>query len=321
MRRYFNLNIKHPYWDEFSSAADYWLKERRLAPVFFGYDTVEEILSGAMKTQLRTQQKNELLEFLNITRLAEAQQFDPIFVTIGAGRAWIYRPKGFPKSGEIFEFLRNGEVVYDIPKYYEVDFLEKNLSVSSIPYILASMKSNEAFSRGTFREIRSGNEEDKNSYRGNIAAIQSLIGWEPEFSVDRLECVSSIEFETLVSKLFENSGFFVPAHRGGGLNEVDLFAYLENERENRLIKIGDNRVISVQLKIAIRNRGLRLDLGQWLQRSSENYLITLEKQPSTELKDFANQGRYLTRDWVKSAVGKIPAVDQWLHRSLSWLSR
>ena len=318
-KRYFNLNIKHPLWDGASSAAEYWLRERRVAPVFFGFDSVEDVLSGVIKTPLKTRQKNELLEFLNLTRKAKLQKFDPIIVTISSGCAWIYRPVGEPKSGDLLEFRRNEEMTSDIPKYYEVEFIGEDIPVSRTPYILASMKANEAFSRGTFREIRSGAEDDRASYRGNIAAIQSLIGWEPGFSIDRLECMSSVEFETLVSKLFESNGFFVPAYRGGVLRDVDLFAYLENEAENRLLNVGTQRTISIQLKMAVRSRGLRVQLGEWLRRSSENYLITLEDLPSSELKEYSNQGRYLTRDWIKSAVARVPAVDQWLSRSLNWL--
>lgn len=51
-RRYFNLNIKYPHWDGLSSAAEYWLRERRVAPVFFGFDSVEDIMAGVIKPPL-----------------------------------------------------------------------------------------------------------------------------------------------------------------------------------------------------------------------------------------------------------------------------
>lgn len=317
-RRYFNLNIKHPCWDKELSAADYWLGERRVAPVFFGFDSVEEVMSGVIKTSLKTKQTNEMLEFLNLTKMAIVQEFDPIIITIGSGHAWIYRPIGVPKSGAKLEFQRNGKMASDVPKYYALEFIADKIPIARIPYILASMKTNQAFSRGTFREIRSVAADELASYRGNIAAIQSIIGWEPGFSVDPMECISSIEFETLIAKLFESNGFFVPAHRGGALKDVDLFAYLEREFENRLLNVGQQSVLSIQAKMAVRNRGMRIKLGEWLQSSSENYLITLETRPSLELMKFSDEGRYLTRDWIKSAVGSVPAVNGWLSRSLQW---
>jgi hypothetical protein len=246
------------------------------------------------------------------------EKFDPIIVTIGSGHAWIYRPIGEPKSGDKFEFLRKGERASDVPKYYEVEFIADGIPVSSLPYILASMRANQAFSRGTFREIRSVAADELASYRGNVAAIQSLIGWEAGFSVDPLECISSVEFETLIAKLVESDGFFVPAHRGGVLKDIDLFAYLESEAENRLLNVGEQRVISIQLKMAVRSKETRIQLRKWLQSSNKNFLITLESRPSIELKEFSDQGRYLTRDWVKSAVARAPSVDRWLSRSLQW---
>lgn len=317
-RRYFNLNVKHPHWGNVSSAADYWLGERRVAPVFFGSDSVEDVMSGVMRTSLKTRQRNELCEFLDLTKRALDEDFDPIIVTIGSGHVWIYRPIGEPNSGDKFEFLRKGEMASDVPKYYAVEFIADGIPISSVPYILASMKANQAFSRGTFREIRSVAADELASYRGNVAAIQSLIGWEPSFSVEPLECVSSVEFETLIAKLFESNGFFVPAHRGGVLKDVDLFAYLEDEAENRLLNVGQQRVLSIQLKIAARSKKTRIQLREWLQSSKKNYLITLESRPSVELQEFSDQGRYLTRGWVKSAVARSPAVDRWVSRSLQW---
>ena len=275
-------------------------------------------MSDVMKASLKTRQRNELREFLNLTKDAMVEDFDPIIVTIGSGHAWIYRPIGAPKSGDKFEFVRNGEKTFDLPKYYEVDFIVDGVPISSVPFILASMKANKAFSRSTFREIRSVAADELASYRGNVAAIQSLIGWDPGFSVDPLECIASVEFETLIAKLVESNGFFVPAHRGGVLKDIDLFAYLEREAENRLLKLGEQRVISIQLKLAVRSKGARSQLREWLHSSKENFLITLESRPSVELKEFSDQGRYLTRDWVKSAVARVPTVDRWLSRSLQW---
>lgn len=275
-------------------------------------------MAGVIETPLNPRQTNEMLEFLRVSENAASEKFDPIIATIGSGSVWIYRPVGGPKSGDLFEFCRNDQLASDVPKYYEVEIIKQE-PVSSIPYILASMKANQAFSRNTFREIRAGAEDDQVSYRGNIAAIQSLIGWERGFHVDRLECVSSVEFETLVAKLFESHGFFVPAHRGGTLSNVDLFAYPENSSKNDLINIGSQQAISIQLKMAVRSRAFRIQLGNWLRASTENLLITLEDRPSPELIEFSRQGRYLTREWIRSAIARAPEVERWLSRSLNWL--
>jgi hypothetical protein len=46
--KFFNLNIKHKYhsFDPKMSAAEYWLNDKNAAPIFYGADTCEDILSG-----------------------------------------------------------------------------------------------------------------------------------------------------------------------------------------------------------------------------------------------------------------------------------
>jgi hypothetical protein len=51
-RRYFNLNIKHPYSDQSASAAALWLREKRAAPVFFRFDSFDDVMSDNIKTPL-----------------------------------------------------------------------------------------------------------------------------------------------------------------------------------------------------------------------------------------------------------------------------
>lgn len=319
-KRYFNLNIKHPNWESEPSAIEYWLQSRRQAPVFFGDDSVEDIMAGVIRTPLKTSAKNEMLRFLNITKTGKLENFDPIIVTIGSGFAWIYRLVGEPKSGERFVTPRKKkEALCDVPKFYEVDFIRENIPLAEVPYILSSMKANQAFSRSTFREIRSISGDERASYKGNIAAIESLTGWDPGFNIDPIECISSVEFETLVAKIFENNGFFVPAHRGGVLKDVDLFAYLENKNHNKLFDVSQDQGISIQLKLEVRNQDQRKHLARWLESSKTHFLITLETSPSKELQEFFNEGRYVTRDWVAAAVSRSPAVDHWLSRSTSWL--
>jgi hypothetical protein len=62
---------------------------------------------------------------------------------------------------------------------------------------------------------------------GNCKALNFMLtGITPE--VDSFEhylrCLSSMEFETLIAKIFEEQGYFVPAYRGGTLRRYDLFA-------------------------------------------------------------------------------------------------
>lgn len=80
-KRYFNLNIKHPHWDRDTSAAEHWLGQSR-APVFFGFDSVEDVMAGVIETPLNPRQTNEMLEFLRVSENAASEKFDPIIATI-----------------------------------------------------------------------------------------------------------------------------------------------------------------------------------------------------------------------------------------------
>jgi hypothetical protein len=169
------------------------------------------------------------------------------------------------------------------------------------------MRSNQAFSRKTFTEIGKKNEDSNFNYQGNIAAIQSIIGWEEGFKVDPYDCISSIQFETLIAKIFESDGFFVPAHRGGTLDTVDLFA-------KKL-----NKILSLQLKIGLRDGAIIEKIKEWLNISENNYLITPEIIASPKLQHYSNTGKYLTRKWITQKLETHPKIKDWMDQSLDWL--
>ena len=169
------------------------------------------------------------------------------------------------------------------------------------------MRSNQAFSRKTFTEIGKEKKDSDSNYQGNIAAIQSIIGWEEGFEVDPYQCISSIQFETLIAKIFESDGFFVPAHRGGTLDTVDLFAKKLNE------------ILSIQLKIGLQDSAVIEKVQEWLNISENNYLITPERKASSKLQDYYNSGKYLTREWITQKLETRPKIKDWMNQSLDWL--
>ena len=72
-RRYFNLNIRHPKWDNNKgNAAIHWLEQNK-ACVFYGENTVEDLLTNKIETELKKVQKDELRNFLTINDQAEKE--------------------------------------------------------------------------------------------------------------------------------------------------------------------------------------------------------------------------------------------------------
>ena len=234
-----------------------------------------------------------------------------------SGLIWLFNPQGeiCELKPVTFERKKNVGMVTDIPKVISIKPIDQIQELGEIPLILASMKANQAFSRGTFREI------DKDQYPGNVAAINFLL--KKDFSVDPLDCLSSVEFETLVAKIFEASNCFVPAYKGGFIKDVDLFVYggrkadlLELDAVKSDIDNGLSYHATVQLKLRTVKNGVPLD---WFSASGHN-LITLDSKPIEALQEWHGK-QYFTREWVRESIRRFPAAKKWLQQSLWWLPK
>jgi len=333
--KFFNLNIKHKYhsFDPELSAAEYWLNDRNAAPVFYGEDTCEAILSG--RSSIKKKYEKIVNKFLGVTSLPNTK---PIFVTIDSGFLWIYEPIGRPIDGEKFGFnksksVKDGKYTYeahDLPKFYKIKHLIDKLPISKVPYILAAMKSSQAFAQGTFYPIGENIDGDKtHKYNGNLAALKVLLKdvdfVRQEFNellIDPLHCLSSIELETLLAKIFEANECFVPAHRGGVLKDIDLFVDTSKDTKIPGIASEGNVRLSIQIKLNISNNKNEIQqLSQFLNSSKNHYLITSEDQYEIGLEAFKNSGQYLTAKWIRCQIAKNKSVQKWFDNSVKWLPK
>lgn len=321
---FFNLNIKHKNHVFFAnmSAAEYWLDKMGQAPVFFGPETAEQVLAGHPLSSLLTRQRNELMRFLRIQEECARRNIRPFFVTIDSGFIWIYEPVGRVQSGERCAFVRDNSEACDTPKFYDIALAVPRISFASAPLILASMKTNQAFSRGTFVEIvpKAQRTTSKRGYDGNLAAIHSLLGsWPDELRIEPLDCLSSVELETLVAKIFEELGCFVPAYRGGVLPMVDLFLHVPAEGIQLTPRVYLERVVSLQIKLNVERPGDWRALADWTSRSPGNVLLTLQSRRDVGSGVDFRPGALLTREWVEDALRQCPRTTAWLNRTLEWL--
>ena len=175
----------------------------------------------------------------------------------------------------------------------------KTIPISYVPAILASIGANRYYSSGTFREI---------SDAGNIRAIQAALGQTINTPTDSsiihaIECLSSVEFETLVAKIFEEAGFFVPAYRGGTLPGADLFAY---NKSATAISIGH---LSIDAG-ARRSIQVKLRANANLPPPGIDYLVACNVQESLNV---------LGAEWLESALRQSPKAKAWLIASLDWV--
>jgi hypothetical protein len=317
--RFFNLNIRHDYYArldaEYPSSAQYWLDKLEFAPIFYGALTLDDIQA---ENEIFIAWGNSCAEIKNFIALdnSNSDTFKPIIVTIDEGYVWFYEPSGPVRMMDDNKSpvrQERGQDWFDWPKAFPIKLLCKK-HVKNVPLVLSSMKSNQWMTRGTFREI----EPDRGgAYLGNIAAIQSVLKrWQPNFKIDPLDCLSSLDFETLIAKILEEHGCFVPAYKGGFLKDVDLIAKPTKTKSIAGMSIESGQSIALQLKLSI-DRRLLSDL----RNKKVEYLIGLNDDESLS-ENFANsefKNLCLGRSWLRKALLESPFTCEWLKQSLEWL--
>ena len=311
--KYYNLNIKLnnelklnnniQFQNLFNAAHN--LEKMNRAPIFFGHYEHEDYTNAKKNKKklgdFNTKQLNEACEFINLYK----ENKEARIITIGSEKIWIYKIKGQIKNGKIeFDKFRQ--------KYYDIEII-KHSKIEDVPYILASMKSNPAFCRNTFRMI------DEKKYEGNIAAIKFLIGELNDFKIDPLKTLSSVQLETLVVKIFEKNGAFIPAWRGGTLKGVDIFAKFEgNIPDNLLIKKIKEKNINIQVKLQLNDESKVKDLKKSLADSNNFFLITADDGPHKDLKEY-HEKKYLTSKWIKKQIYNYDEIKKWYEECIKWL--
>lgn len=182
--------------------------------------------------------------------------------------------------------------------------LLKKIKVLECPLVLATIKSNTRLTRGTFKSIEDPNnpESHMNSYFGNIKALEYILkGKKENVSVDSfaeyMECLSPIEFETLIAKLKEEEGYFVPAYKGGMLKDYDLICRKDGQQENIQIKLNLTKDTYNKYK----KKGLII------------YCVS----KSVKIVD----STVTIYDWkdIEKQINKSPNTKKWLSQTLDWV--
>lgn len=239
--KYYYLQIKEgpgPFFD----CVDKWISKNHFAAVF-SRNSINDFLS---------KKKDSSKDLQKFVETFTEDKEDSYLVSIGSKSIgntksdylYIYR-----KTGPLKEYdgtLSQYKVNSDFYKNKKIDNvigfpinLLVELPIVKCPLVLATLKSNQYLSRGTFKELRkksskSDPKSEFNSYFGNRKAIDYLVNNEKvevENFEQYLECLSSIEFETLIAKLKEEQGFFVPAYKGGSFKDYDILCFKNDKEE------------------------------------------------------------------------------------------
>jgi hypothetical protein len=221
----------------------------------------------------------------------EQQRKRSIFVTIHPPTVYLAQPIDGPRD----EFVRQDRRV-ELAKVVPVQVL-KPATVKQVPHVLASLPSNRYLIQGTFRRVK-----DKGAIR-SICYVTGL-GCPPiESAPELLECLSPVEFETLVFLLFASHGLFVPAWRGGTMPGVDIVARNESAQSIRIDPLSwkPHEATTFQVK---RERNCDHD-----DEHGAEWTIALT----------AGKGKVLDAKWILRNVYQRPDVMKWLKQDLEWL--
>jgi len=242
-------------------------------------------------------------------------------VIVSDGKYWITK-----LSGDIYEQtanqFRERKIGYDvnidedIVKMAEVKIISSgSLKDKDVPTILSNMGANQYLVRGTFREIKEGNI-------GNLLALDKIMrkkGIDSKREYDKkpltaLRCLGANELETLIAKIFEESGLFVPSYVGGFMKDIDLFVYNDNEKT---VKVGD-----VEFE-GNTGTGKTVQIKSYLGHNNTKVpeLIDIYFQLDGKYKPINSHKFRLNYKWIEQVLPELNNTRNWLKRLLNWIPK
>jgi hypothetical protein len=250
---------------------------------------------------------------------------DVYSVIVSDGKYWITKPTGFINDKELGkEFKKrtdyrikndknNEDAVKDddIVKIAEVEIVSEGF-LKDVPTILSNIGANLNLVQGTFREIKEGNI-------GNLLALDEIMrkkGIDSKREYDKkpltaLRCLGANELETLIAKIFEESGLFVPSYVGGFMKDIDLFVYNDNEKP---VKVGDIEFEG--------NTGKTVQIKSYLGHNNTKVPepVDIYFQLNGKYKPINSHKFRLNCEWIEQVLPKLNTRN-WLKRLLHWIPK
>jgi len=297
--KYFLLNIIENMDKKRGNNVDFWMG-KKFAPIFYDNWTMEQIENKQTKLTippgneaLTTRQENEANRFVKMFQTIKDEN---ILFSIGNKDIYFFRQCGLLKQNT------HNNKEFGV-KGFEIDII-KIEQIKKCPLILASTKANRNLSARTFIQL------DEKLHLGNIKAIKYILQNErasPGNFTDYLKCLSSVEFETLIAKIFEEKGFFVPAYKGGFIKNFDLVCRNSTEE---LKKIGGKEILPrCRISIQIKTKLTEKDYND--TKKCVDFYFCIESKVKEKPKIvFAAQD-------IKEFLDKSKTMD-WLEETLDW---
>ena len=298
--KYYLLQIKEgPHGGPFYDTVNKWISAGYAA--VFTKDPLGKIGTNPVSADVE-----KFIELFNST-----QNDDSIILSIGEDETSTDSLYIYQKDGPLEEIT---SLSVDKKNYKTCNYVDnaigfkikllKKIKVVECPLVLATIKSNTRLTMGTFKSIEDPNNPDShmNSYYGNIKALEYILHDKKEkVSVDSfaeyMECLSPIEFETLIAKLKEEEGYFVPAYKGGMLKDYDLICNKDGRQENIQIKLN----LSKDTYNKYKKKGLII----YCVSKSEKIV-----DPTVTIYDWQD---------IEKLINKSPNTKKWLSQTLDWV--
>lgn len=298
--KYYLLQIKEgPHGGPFYDTVNKWISAGYAA--VFTKDPLGKIGTNPVSADVE-----KFIELFNST-----QNDDSIILSIGEDETSTDSLYIYQKDGPLEEIT---SLSVDKKNYKTCNYVDnaigfkikllKKIKVVECPLVLATIKSNTRLTMGTFKSIEDPNNPDShmNSYYGNIKALEYILHDKKEkVSVDSfaeyMECLSPIEFETLIAKLKEEEGYFVPAYKGGMLKDYDLICKRDSRQENIQIKLN----LSKDTYNKYKKKGLII----YCVSKSEKIV-----DPTVTIYNWQD---------IEKQINKSPKTKKWLSQTLDWV--
>jgi hypothetical protein len=306
--RIFNLNIRHGG----GSLAEEWLQRKGRAPIFFEPITLEDLRNADKKTIVEKYKripgksgytmKSQIQDAQRFVNAMENEIADTVICNLDNSKFSVC----FPYGTMVEDLDASGASTTKSIAVHRTQF-----NLAKIPSIILTYKKNFRYSLGTFAEI------DQGQHLELYLAIFSLIGEKNKLfhsyfaaNSDRFNLFRSIgsnELETLVAKIFEAYGLFVPAYSGGVIQNVDIIAINDTEHEIDVsgIRIPAQNALTLQVK-------WQLPTGKDL--SGADAYIVLESTQSSRPDIYSEA-------WLKNALmdKRCTKVREWFLRCIQWV--
>jgi len=275
-------------------------------PIFYGTITADEIRNGKTD-KLSRRGSSEARDFVALADMPHRWRYARI-VVIDGGLVWVLQPA----SGiEEFDCTRVSSLPEkDTAKTMRVAVIGKKLQ-KDVPFILGSLRVNRYFSSGTFSSIGDKYTAQKVAIEASLSTpdkdlisvflAQSNLRW--------IDFISSSELETLIAKLFEDYGCFVPSRIPGSTQTIDILATNDLDQSINVngVDLPPAATISLQIKH-----------GDYKPKKNEldevdYFFISGKFGPE-------NTDKILGFHWLEGAMRDAPRTAKWLSRSLDWVT-